>query len=63
MNLYLDLYPDDKNAIELFNKYRLQKQQYEKDYESMYGPLFLSSDARNTFPWAWDNSPWPWQNK
>ena len=63
LNLYLDLYPDDKNAIELFNKYRVQKMKYEKEYENKFGPLFISSDALNTFPWAWDNSPWPWQNK
>lgn len=63
LNLYLDLYPEDKSAIELFNRYRVQKMQYEKEYESKFGPLFISSDALNTFPWAWDNSPWPWQNK
>lgn len=63
LNLYLDLYPEDKSAIELFNKYRIQKKQYEEEYERKFGPLFISSDALNTFPWAWDNSPWPWQNK
>ena len=63
LNLYLDLYPEDKSAIELFNNYRGQKKNLEKEYESKYGPLFISSDALNTFPWAWDNSPWPWQNK
>lgn len=63
LNLYLDLYPEDKSAIELFNRYRVQKKKYENDYESKYGPLFISSDSLNTFPWAWDNSPWPWQNK
>lgn len=60
LNLYLDLYPDNKNAIELFNRYRIEKKELESDYESKYGPLFISSDALNTFPWAWDNSPWPW---
>ena len=63
LNLYLDLYPEDKSAIELFNNYREEKKNLEKEYESKYGPLFISSDALNTFPWAWDNSPWPWQNK
>lgn len=63
LNLYLDLYPEDKSAIELFNRYRVQKKQYEDEYESKYEPLFISSDALNTFPWAWNNSPWPWQNK
>lgn len=63
LGLYLDLYPDDKNMIELFNKYREQKKQYEREYESKFGPLYLSSDAMNSYPWAWSKSPWPWQNK
>lgn len=63
LGLYLDLYPEDKSVIELFNKYREQKKLYEKEYESKFGPLFLSSNALDSYPWAWDNSPWPWQNK
>lgn len=61
LGLYLDLHPDDKNMISLFNKYREQKKQYEKEYENKFGPLFLSSDSLNTFPWAWNKMPWPWQ--
>lgn len=61
LGLYLDLHPNDKNVISLFNKYREQKKQYEREYESKFGPLFLSSDAMNTFPWAWNKMPWPWQ--
>lgn len=63
LGLYLDLYPEDKKVIELFNNFREQKKLYEKEYESKFGPLFLSSDALNTYPWAWNNSPWPWENK
>ena len=63
LNLYLDLYPDDKSVIELFNRYNIQKKKLEKDYESKFGPLFLSSDSLNKYPWSWDDSPWPWQNK
>ena len=63
IGLYLDLYPDDKKMIELFNKYNDQKKQYEKEYENKFGPLVLSSDALNSYPWAWSKSPWPWQNK
>lgn len=63
LGLYLDLYPEDKKMIELFNKYREQKEQYEKEYEKKFGPLLLSSDSLNKYPWAWDNSPWPWEKK
>lgn len=63
LNLYLDVYPNDKEALELFNQYRMQTDEYTKKYESKYGPLELTSNSLNTFPWAWDNAPWPWEKK
>lgn len=63
LNLFLDIYPDDKNAIGLFNQYRTQLKEYTKQYENKYGPLFLNSDSLESYPWAWNNNPWPWQNK
>ena len=33
LNLYLDNFPDDKNALELFNQYRSLKEEYMKEYE------------------------------
>ena len=61
LNLYLDVYPNDRGALELFNQYRMQADEYTKKYESKYGPLELTSNSLNTFPWAWDNAPWPWE--
>ena len=63
LNLYLDIYPNDREALELFNQYRMQTDEYTKKYESKYGPLELTSNSLNTFPWAWDNAPWPWEKK
>lgn len=63
LNLYLDVYPDDRDALQMFNEYRLQAEQYVKNYESKYGPLLLTSNSLNTFPWAWNNAPWPWEKK
>ena len=60
LNLYLDLYPNDSKIIELFNSYRMEKDEITKEYESKYGPLTLNSDSLNKAPWAWDNMPWPW---
>ena len=62
LNLYLDVNPNDKQAIDLFNQYRVQKEQLVNSYENQYGPLTLDSNALNTYPWAWDNRPWPWEN-
>jgi len=62
LNLYLDVYPNDKKAIDLFNQYRNQKNQLTEQYESKFGPLLLSSNSLNNYPWAWDDRPWPWEN-
>lgn len=62
LNLYLDVFPDDNNALQLFNKYRMQKEELLKQYETKYGPILLNSDALNKYPWQWNNRPWPWEN-
>ena len=62
LNLYLDVNPDDRSAIDLYNQYRNQKEKLMNEYQSKYGPILLSSQALNTYPWAWDNRPWPWEN-
>ncbi|MEG0826279.1 MAG: spore coat protein CotJB [Bacilli bacterium] len=63
LNLYLDIYPNDKCMIDLYNKYRIEKDDITKQYESKYGPLSLNSESLKQVPWAWNNAPWPWENK
>ena len=61
LNLYLDTNPNDKEVIELFNKYQRIEKQMCKQYESMYGPLTIGSEYLNNNNWVWNNSPWPWE--
>jgi len=63
LNLYLDNFPNDRNAIQLFNQYRTLKDQVTNDYEKQYGPLTVNSEALNTYPWAWVKGPWPWERR
>ena len=63
INLYLDVYPNDKDMINLFNEYKIQANKIKDEYESMYGPICLDSNQNMTYPWAWDNEPWPWENR
>lgn len=63
LNLYLDIYPNDKDMIDLFKKYTEEANKVLSDYESKYGPIFVDSNANMGYPWAWDNSPWPWEGK
>ena len=60
MNLYLDLYPNDKEALNRFNTYLKKEKELVALYESKYGPLTTSSPVQ-TNNWTWDNSPWPWE--
>ena len=62
LNLYLDVYPNDKEKINLYNQYRREKENLLREYENKYGPITLTSDSLNSFPWAWNNMPWPWDN-
>ncbi len=62
LDLYLDINPNDQNAIGLFNQYRKEKEELIKNYELKYGPLLLNSEALNSIPWMWNDRPWPWEN-
>lgn len=61
LSLYLDTHPDDKDALKLFNQYRQSKKEYIEQYENKYGPLNKESNSLNSYPWMWNNSPWPWE--
>ena len=60
INLYLDLYPNDGNMLELFNKYREKANELTFVYEKEYGPIILSSSSLNTSPFLWQTQSFPW---
>lgn len=62
LGLLLDVNPNNQEALSLFNQYREQKENLTKEYETKYGPITLDSDSLNSYPWAWDDMPWPWDN-
>lgn len=59
LNLYLDIYPNDKQAIGLYNQYSEMAERFTDEYENKYGQIVLDSDEK--YPWQWINSPWPWE--
>lgn len=61
LGLYLDVFPNDSNAIKLRDKYVNLYKQSVNDYENKYGPLTLSSELLNSSPWNWDSKKWPWE--
>lgn len=61
LSLYLDVNPNDQQAIQLYNQIKEEKVKVTSKYEQNYGPLSLNSKNLNMFPWSWNNSPWPWE--
>ena len=61
LNLYLDNYPNNQNALDLFNRYRKMEDEAIKNYERRFGPLEVSSEINNTTPFAWEKTKWPWE--
>ncbi len=60
LGLYLDLYPNDQNALNLFNNYLNKEKELCMMFEKKYGPLTLDSPVQ-TKNWLWKNAPWPWE--
>ena len=60
INLYLDLYPNDRDMIELFNKYTNEAKKVRDEYEKKYGPILVNNED-GKYPWDWNKSPWPWE--
>lgn len=56
--LYLDAYPDCKEALEFYNKNLRLMARAKAEYEQKYGPITMPIDGSC---WQWTNDPWPWQ--
>ncbi len=60
MNLYLDVNPNNQEALNKFNEYRNKTNELIMQYERKYGPLMvLNSDDDKSFNWI---NKWPWVN-
>ena len=60
LNLYLDLYPEDKEVYEKFKMYTKECMNLKDEYSKMYGPLML--DETDYDMYKWEEEPWPWEN-
>lgn len=59
LNLYLDLYPDDIQAIGLYNQYNEEANRLTYEYEKEFGKIELN--INESYTWDWVKSPWPWE--
>ena len=53
LKLYLDIYEDDKEIINLYNMYSAELKKYMIEYENKYGPLTENSMFLNGDNWNW----------
>ena len=60
--LYLDVHPQNRLAIELYNKYVDNLNLAMKQYSAAYGPLLLFNDKSNNNYFEW-NKKWPWEGE
>ena len=60
LNLYLDIYPKDRNMINLYNQYLEEKKRACFEYTKNFGPLTLDDQSNNN-SWSWLQSPRPWE--
>ena len=58
LTLFLDLNPGNKEALELFNYYTNQLNNFKKIYNEKYTPLNLDNELKK---WNWVDDPWPWE--
>ncbi len=58
--LYLDVHPDSKQALNYYKGVLAELDEYMTEYQNKYGPLFAEGVVGDS--WTWVNSPWPWHN-
>ncbi len=63
LNLYLDIFPNNKEIANLFKQYEEEKEEALKNYEKNYGPICIDNAVNKNNEWEWIKNPWPWENK
>ena len=61
LNLYLDVNPNDREALNKFVMYRNKLNEEIMNYERKYGALEVKSEENNNDNFTWV-SKWPWVN-
>lgn len=61
-NLYLDAYPDNREALAYFRKINDELERATEAYEEEYGPLTAGGDGYDE-DFRWAKMPWPWQTE
>lgn len=63
LNLYLDNFPENKEATKKYKEISPKLDELINDYEVKYGSIRNFGDAYVEDPIAWTESPWPWEKQ
>ncbi len=58
--LYLDAYPDCREALDYYHKLVQERDQVMTAYEKSCGPVTMYGNTSRT-SWDWIAAPWPWE--
>ena len=63
MNLYLEVYPDDKEALKIRKEYYEKYKMAKDEYETKYSSYSLLSDFSDTKPFGFSTEAFPWAKR
>lgn len=63
LNLYLDVFPDDRNMMNQFITFRNNYNRLLEEYENNYGAININSSSLNNTPFGWVIEQWPWDRR
>ncbi|MBQ9805800.1 MAG: spore coat protein CotJB [Clostridia bacterium] len=58
--LYLDAYPDNRQALEYYHRLIEERRAAMTEYENGCGPVTMYGNTDRQH-WHWIDSPWPWE--
>ena len=59
--LYLDAYPENRQALEYYHKLIDMRTRVLSSYERSCGPMTMYGNTSHS-SWDWVDGPWPWEH-
>lgn len=62
-NLYLDVFPNDREMMREYIKFRDSYNELLNNYQERYGALNINSSYLDNTPFGWEEENWPWDRR